>query len=40
MIELLCLAVLLYGAFRGWKNGLVKEVISFVGFFLGFFIAY
>ena len=40
MIELLCLAVLLYGAFRGWKNGLVKEVISFFGFFLGFFIAY
>ena len=40
MIELLCLAVLLYGAFSGWKNGLVKEVISFVGFFLGFFIAY
>ena len=40
MIELLCLAILLYGAFRGWKNGLVKEVISFVGFFLGFFIAY
>lgn len=40
MIELLCLAILLYGAFRGWRNGLVKEVISFVGFFLGFFIAY
>ena len=40
MIELLCLAILLYGAFRGWKNGLVKEVISFAGFFLGFFIAY
>ena len=40
MIELLCLAILLYGAFRGWKNGLVKEVISFVGFFFGFFIAY
>ena len=40
MIEILCLAVLLYGAFRGWKNGLVKEVVTFVGFFLGFVIAY
>ena len=40
MIELLCLVILLYGAFRGWKNGLVKEVVSFVGIFLGFYIAY
>ena len=40
MIEILCLAVLLYGAFKGWKNGLVKEVISFAGFFLGFIIAH
>lgn len=40
MIELLCLVILLYGAWRGWRNGLVKEVVSFVGIFLGFIIAY
>lgn len=40
MIELLCLAILLYGAFRGWRNGLIKEVVSFVGIFVGFYIAY
>lgn len=40
MIELLCLIILLYGAWRGWRNGLVKEVVSFVGIFLGFIIAY
>lgn len=40
MIELICLAILLYGAFRGWRNGLVKEVISFAGFFLGLYLAY
>ncbi len=40
MIELLCLAPLLYGAWRGWRNGLVKEVISFVSIFVGFYIAY
>ena len=40
MTEILCVAVLLFGAIRGWRNGLVKEVISFVGLFLGFYIAY
>lgn len=40
MIELLLLAILLYGAFRGWRNGLVKEVISFFGIFIGFYLAY
>lgn len=40
IVELLCLAILLYGAWRGWRNGLVKEVISFTGIFIGFYIAY
>lgn len=40
MKELLCLIVLFLGALRGWHNGLVKEVISFVGIFLGFCLAY
>ena len=37
---LLCLAILLYGAFRGWRNGLIREVISFAGFFIGLYLAY
>ena len=40
MIELLCLVILLYGAFRGWKNGLLREVISLAGFFIGLYLAY
>lgn len=40
MIEFLCLAILLFGAWRGWKNGLIKEVVSFTGIFLGFYVAY
>ena len=37
---LLLLIPLLYGAFRGWKNGLIKEVVSFFGIFVGFYLAY
>lgn len=40
MIELICLAILLYGAWRGWRNGLLREVISFAGFFIGLYLAY
>ena len=40
MIELICLAILLYGAFRGWQNGLIREVISISGFFIGLYLAY
>ncbi|MBQ7572097.1 MAG: CvpA family protein [Bacteroidaceae bacterium] len=40
MLELICLAVLLYGAWRGWRNGFITEVISFTGIFLGFYVAY
>lgn len=40
MIELICLAILLYGAWRGWRNGLLREVISFTGFFIGLYLAY
>ena len=40
MIALICLAILLYGAFRGWRNGLLREVISFTGFFIGLYLAY
>ena len=37
---LVLLLILLYGAFRGWKNGLIREVISFTGFFIGLYLAY
>jgi len=37
---LVCLAIMLYGAWRGFRNGLVKEIISFAGFFIGFYLAY
>ena len=40
MIELICLAILLFGAWRGWRNGLLREVISFTGFFIGLYLAY
>ena len=37
---LVLLLILLYGAFRGWKNGLIKEIVSFFGIFVGFYLAY
>lgn len=37
---LLLLLILCYGTYRGWRNGLVKEVISFTAFFLGLYLAY
>ena len=40
MIQLICLVILLYGAWRGWRNGLLREVISFAAFFIGFYLAY
>jgi len=40
IIELLCLAILLFGAWRGWRNGLVKEVIYLTSFFIGLWLAY
>lgn len=40
IVELICLAILLYGAFQGWRNGFVKEVISFTGIFVGIYMAY
>lgn len=40
IIEVLCWALLLYGAWRGWKNGVIKEVVYFAGFFIGLYLAY
>lgn len=38
--ELICIALLVYGGVMGFKNGLVKELASTAGFFIGLFIAY
>lgn len=40
IIELLCWGILLYGAWNGWKNGVIKEIIYFTGFFIGLYLAY
>lgn len=39
MLDLFIIVVLLWAAWRGWRAGLVKEVVSAVGFFVGLFIA-
>lgn len=39
-IDIVFIAIMVWGAFRGWRNGLLKEVVSTLGFFLGLFIAY
>ncbi|MCD8304604.1 MAG: CvpA family protein [Prevotellaceae bacterium] len=34
-VEVVCALVLLYGLVSGWRNGLVKELCSTVGFVVG-----
>ncbi len=38
--EWIALAILLYGAIMGLKNGFLKELASLTGFFVGLFIAW
>ena len=38
--EIVALAILLYGAIIGLKNGFVKELASMTGFFIGLFLAW
>lgn len=38
--DLLFLALLALGAWRGWSNGLLKEVLGLIGVFAGFYVAY
>ncbi|MBQ9285099.1 MAG: CvpA family protein [Bacteroidaceae bacterium] len=38
--DILFLFVLAIGAFRGWTNGLLKEVLGLVGIFVGLYVAY
>jgi uncharacterized membrane protein required for colicin V production len=39
-IDVVILLIAIWGAYRGWKNGLLKEVVSTLGFLLGLLIAY
>ena len=38
--EIVALAILLYGAVMGLKNGFLKELASMTGFFIGLFLAW
>lgn len=39
-IDIVIILIAVWGAYRGWKNGFLKEVVSTLGFLLGLFIAY
>ncbi len=39
-LEVVCALVLLYGLVSGWRNGLVKELCSTLGFVVGFVVAW
>ena len=38
--EIVALAILLYGAVMGLKNGFLKELASMTGFFIGLYLAW
>lgn len=38
--DILFIILLAIGAWRGWKNGLLKEVLGLVGVFVGLYVAY
>ena len=39
-LDIIVLVIAAWGAYRGWKHGLFKEVVSTIGFIVGLFIAY
>ena len=39
-LDIIFLVVFAAGAFRGWVNGLLKEVLGLIGVFLGLYVAY
>ncbi|MBQ8225935.1 MAG: CvpA family protein [Bacteroidaceae bacterium] len=39
MIDLFLIVLLLWALFSGWRNGLIREVVSTVGFLVGLFVA-
>ncbi len=38
--DILFIVLLAIGAWKGWSNGLLKEVLGLVGVFVGFYVAY
>ena len=40
MIDIVILIIVVWGAWQGWRRGLLKEVVSMAGFFVGLLIAY
>lgn len=39
MLDIFIILVLLWAAWRGWKAGFLKEIVSSVGFLVGLFVA-
>ena len=39
LIDSICLIILIYGSYKGFKNGIVGEVLSFLGILLGIYLS-
>lgn len=39
LIDTICLIILIYGSYKGFKNGIVGEVLSFLGILLGIYLS-
>ena len=39
LIDSICLIILIYGSYKGFKNGIVNEVLSFFGILLGIYLS-
>ena len=39
LIDSICLIILIYGSYKGFKNGIVNEILSFIGILLGIYLS-
>ena len=39
LIDSICLIILIYGSYKGFKNGIIGEVLSFLGILLGVYLS-
>ena len=39
LIDTICLIILIYGSYKGFKNGIVGELLSFLGILLGIYLS-
>ena len=39
LIDSICLIILIYGSYKGFKNGIVNKVLSFIGILLGIYLS-